>query len=231
MLTYENFVAVLLTAIEQTELNIAYTQELLDTHALGRSLSITCLPRGVEDDRAPEEPPLRAVISFRWSPEFTVFSLRGGPPDSFDGIVDERILSTPAGVGLEIEVTYTLPLVTEPLSELVTLPQIAGAVHELYASAAPQSQNPIRVDLALAFFPAQGPRVKSMTIHQSWPIGDALFDAELLNEVLEDLCRELRDVLDALAEVYVNEPAEEQPALSEIEELLSERRYLKPPTA
>ena len=45
----ENFVAVLLTAIEQTELNIAYTQELLDTHALGRSLSITCLPRGVED--------------------------------------------------------------------------------------------------------------------------------------------------------------------------------------
>ena len=48
MLTYENFVAVLLTAIEQTELNIAYTQELLDTHALGRSLSITCLPRGVE---------------------------------------------------------------------------------------------------------------------------------------------------------------------------------------
>ena len=42
-----------------------------------------------EDDRAPEEPPLRAVIAFRWSPEFTVFSLRGGPPDSFDGIVDD----------------------------------------------------------------------------------------------------------------------------------------------
>lgn len=35
MLTYENFVAVLLTAIEQTELNIAYTEELLDTHASG----------------------------------------------------------------------------------------------------------------------------------------------------------------------------------------------------
>ena len=87
MLTYENFVAVLLTAIEQTELNIAYTQELLDTHALGRSLSITCLPRGVEDDRAPDEPPLRAVISFRWSPEFTVFSLRGGRPEYIPGVV------------------------------------------------------------------------------------------------------------------------------------------------
>ncbi|HEY3228227.1 MAG TPA: hypothetical protein VGJ87_03345, partial [Roseiflexaceae bacterium] len=65
MLTYENFVAVLLGVIERTDLNVAYTQELLDTHALGRSLSITCLPDGLEDDRAPEEPPLRAVIAFR----------------------------------------------------------------------------------------------------------------------------------------------------------------------
>src|SRR2546425_10260487 len=108
MLTYENFVAVLLAVIERTNLNVAYTQELLDTHALGRSLSITCLPQGVEDDRAPEEPPLRAVIAFRWSPEFTVFSLRGGLPDAFDGVVDERILATRAGAGLEIDVTYVL---------------------------------------------------------------------------------------------------------------------------
>lgn len=231
MLTYENFVAVLLTAIEQTELNIAYTQELLDTHALGRSLSITCLPRGIEDDRAPDEPPLRAAISFRWSPEFTVFSLRGGLPDSFDGIVDERILASSAGVGLEIEVTYTLPLVTDPLSDLAALPQIAHAVHELYASAAPTSENPIRVDLAMSFLPAQGPRVKAMTIHQSWPIGDALFDADLLTEIFEDLCSELRDVLDALAEVYLTDEREAQPPAPETDESVAERRYLKPPAA
>ena len=231
MLTYENFVAVLLTAIERTELNIAYTQELLDTHALGRSLSITCLPRGIEDDRAPEEPPLRAVISFRWSPEFTVFSLRGGLPDTFDGIVDERILASSAGVGLEIEVTYTLPLVADPSGDLGALPQIAHAVHELYASAAPASENPIRVDLGMSFLPAQGPRIKALTIHQSWPIGDALFDAELLNDIFEDLCAELRDVLDALAEVYLHEPHEGQPATAEADDLLAERRYLKPPTA
>ena len=151
MLTYENFVAVLLTAIEQTDLNIAYTQELLDTHALGRSLSITCLPRGIEDDRAPEEPPLRAVIAFRWSPEFTVFSLRGGPPDSFDGIVDERILASPAGVGIEIDVTYTLPMIADPMRDLAALPQIARAVHELHASVAPASENPVRIDVALSF--------------------------------------------------------------------------------
>lgn len=231
MLTYENFVAVLLTAIEQADLNIAYTQELLDTHALGRSLSITCLPRGVEDDRAPEEPPLRAVIAFRWSPEFTVFSLRGGPPDTFDGIVDERILASSAGVGLEIELTYTLPLVADSSGELATLPQIARAVHELYLSAAPTSENPIRVDVALGFSAGQPPRIKSLAIHQSWPIGDALFDTDLLTDIFEDLCGELRDVLDALAEVYLTEPRETQPSSQDVDDLLAERRYLKPPTA
>jgi hypothetical protein len=231
MLTYENFVAVLLTAIEQTDLNIAYTQELLDTHALGRSLSITCLPRGIEDDRAPEEPPLRAVIAFRWSPEFTVFSLRGGPPDGFDGIVDERILASPAGVGIEIDVSYTLPMIADPMRDLATLPQIARAVHELHASVAPASENPVRIDVALSFPQAQAPRIKTLAIHQTWPIGDALFDADLLHDIFADLCGELRDVLEALAEVYLSEPRDSQPSPSDTEELSQDRRYLKPPTA
>jgi hypothetical protein len=231
MLTYENFVAVLLAAIEQTDLNIAYTQELLDTHALGRSLSITCLPRGVEDDHAPEEPPLRAVIAFRWSPEFTVFSLRGGPPDSFDGIVDERILASQAGVGLEIEVTYTLPLIADPMRDLTALPQIARAVHELHTSVAPVSENPIRVELALSFPQGQPPRIRTLAIRQTWPIGDALFDSSLLSDIFEELCGELRDVLEALAEVYLAEPRESQAAAQESEESLEDRRYLKPPTA
>jgi hypothetical protein len=231
MLTYENFVAVLLTAIEQADLNIAYTQELLDTHALGRSLSITCLPQGVEDDRSPEEPPLRAVIAFRWSPEFTVFSLRGGPPDSFDGIVDERILATPAGVGLEIDISYTLPLTADPLYDLAAVPQIARAVHELYASAVPDSQNPIRVEQALAFPQGQATRIKSLTMHQSWPLGDALFDTDLLSEVFEELCSELCDVLEALAEVYLPDMRTNHVAVTEADDLPVERRYLKPPTA
>ena len=231
MLTYENFVAVLLTAIERTNLNVAYTQELLDTHALGRSLSITCLPSGVEDDRAPEEPPLRAVIAFRWSPEFTVFSLRGGPPDSFDGIVDERILASSAGVGIEIDVTYTLPLLAEPLRDMAALPQIARAVHELHASVAPSSENPIRIDMLLSFPPGHPPRIKALTAHQIWPIGDALFDSDLLTDIFEDLCSELHDVLEALAEVYLTEPRERQQPPQESEDPLEERRYLKPPTA
>jgi hypothetical protein len=231
MLTYENFVAVLLAAIERTELNIAYTQELLDTHALGRSLSITCLPHGVEDDRAPEEPPLRAVIAFRWSPEFTVFSLRGGLPDGFDGVMDERILASPAGVGIEVDVTYTLPLTADPFYDLGSVPQIARAVHELYESAVPASENPVRVEVGMAFPHAQAPRIAALTLHQTWPIGDALFDADLLADIFEELCGELRDVLEALAEVYLPAARAEVKSSADAEESAIERRYLKPPTA
>jgi hypothetical protein len=232
MLTYENFVSVLLAAIEQTDLNIAYTQELLDTHALGRSLSVTCLPRGVQDDRAPAEPPLRAVISFRWSPEFTVFSLRGSLPDGFDGVMDERILASSAGVGLEVEVTYTLPVTDDPVSDLTAVPQISRAVHELYTSAVPDSENPVRVEVALSFPQGSAARIAALVLHQSWPIGDALLDAELLSDIFEELCDEMHEVLETLAEIYLPDIRTAQPSPQElVEEATLERRYLKPPTA
>lgn len=230
MLTYENFVAALLAAIERIDLNVAYTQELLDTHALGRSLSITCLPDGVEDERAPEEPPLRAVIVFRWSPEFTVFSLRGGPPDTFDGVVDERILASRAGVGLEIDITYTLPLISEQTRDLNALSQVTRAIQDLHGSVAPNSDNPLRADVVLAFPTGLAPRVQSLTLHQSWPIGDALFDAELLADIFDELCTELHDMLEALAEIYLLEPRDLQPSVAESDDE-EDRRYLKPPTA
>lgn len=231
MLTYENFVAVLLAAIERIDLNVAYTQELLDTHALGRSLSITCLPQGIEDDRAPEEPPLRAVISFRWSPEFTVFSLRGAPSDGFDSIVDERILASRAGVGLEVDVTYTLPLVSEQTRDLAALAQITRAMQELHTSVAPTTENPVRAEALLSFAQGLPPRIQSLTLHQIWPIGDALFDAELLADIFDDLCTEMHDVLEALAEIYLIEPRDSQASTSESDESFEDRRYLKPPTA
>jgi hypothetical protein len=230
MLTYENFVAVLLGVIERTDLNVAYTQELLDTHALGRSLSITCLPGGFEDDRAPEEPPLRAVLVFRWPPEFTVFSLRGGPPDAFDGIVDERILASRAGVGIDVDVTYTLPLVAEQTYDLSALPQLTRALLDLYASIVPSSDNPVHVDVMLSFAEGQAARIQSLTLRQAWPIGDALFDAELLSDIFGELCVEARDVLDALAEVYLVTPSERRAPVAR-DEGVDDRHYLKPPTA
>jgi hypothetical protein len=231
MLTYENFVAILLGAIERIDLNVAYTQELLDTHALGRSLSITCLPRGVEDDRTPEEPPLRATIAFRWSPEFTVFSLRGGLPDSFDSIVDERILAARAGIGLEVDVTYSLPLISEQMRDLAALPQITQALQDLHRSVAPTAPHPVRVDALISFAQGLAPRIQALTLSQIWPIGDALFDADLLSDIFDELCSELHDVLEALAEVYLVESNAPRAGATVADEPDEERQYLKPPTA
>ena len=147
MLTYENFVSVLLTSIEQAGLNIAYTQELIDTHALGRSLTITCLPDGAEDDRGPQEPSLRAVVAFRWSPEFTIFSLRG--TDSLDNIerfVDERLFAqTRRGPSLDVEVTYHLPLSIEQQRDVSVISTMARAIQDIH-SALVDTDDPVRVN-------------------------------------------------------------------------------------
>ncbi|NNJ11006.1 hypothetical protein EKD04_011750 [Chloroflexales bacterium ZM16-3] len=230
MLTYENFVSVLLTSIEQAGLNIAYTQELIDTHALGRSLSITCLPDGIEDDRSPQEPSLRAMVAFRWSPEFTVFSLRG--VDSLDNIerfVDERLFAhTRSGPSLDVEVTYHIPLRPEQQRDVNTLPAMARSIHEIHAALA-DSDDMVRINSQLVFFPGQMPRIESLTAQRVWSIDDALYDPDLLAAVFEELCSELHAMLELL---YVNYGIRDESAgNSEADALPVDRQYLKPPTA
>lgn len=229
MLTYENVVSVLLGAIERSGLNIAYTQELLDTHALGRSLSIICLPDGVEDDQGPQEPPLRAVIGFRWSPEFTVFSLRGA--DSLDNIerfVDERLYAqTPAGPSMDVSVTYHLPLAPELQRDMALMPAIARTVQELHRSLLDEDDL-LRVDSMISFMPGRVPRVQSMSAVRVWSLDEALYDADLLSITFDELCAELHAMIELLAIHYTlsGEPGQNGP-----EGMLGERRYFKPPTA
>ncbi len=229
MLTYENFVSVLLGAIERTGLNIAYTQELLDTHALGRSLSITCLPDGVVDDSGPQEPPLRAVIAFRWSPEFTVFSLRGA--DSLDGIeryVDERLFAQArGGPSLDVEVTYHLPVNGEAHIEPRDLPAVAQALQQLHAMLV-DDEDVLRVDSMLSFDPGGAPHVQSLVAVRLWSLDEALYDADLLEVTFEELCAELQAMLQVLHDQY---GSRSDAGNSGADGLPSDRRYLKPPTA
>lgn len=227
MLTYENVISVLLSSIEQAGLNIAYTQELLDTHALGRSLSITCLPDGVDDDQGPLEPPLRAVIAFRWSPEFTVFSLRGA--DSLDNIerfVDERLFAQArSGPSLDVEVTYHLPLSTEQ-RDITALPLIARNLQELHATLV-DVEDLLRVDSVITFSAGRTPLTQSVTALRVWSLDEALYDAELLAATFQELGAELHAMLQLLHAHY-SDP-DDDPSSSE--GLPADRRYLKPPTA
>jgi hypothetical protein len=228
MLTYENFVAVLLSSIERTGLNVAYTQELLDTHALGRSLSITCLPDGAADDQGPQEPALRAVIAFRWSPEFTVFSLRGGESlDNIESFVDERLYAqSHVGPSLDVEVSYSIPLGVEQQRDITQLPGIAQAVQELHSTLV-DSEHMLRVDAQIAFIAGRAPRVQFVTGLRIYSIDEGLYDSELLSDTFDDLCAELHGMLQMLS-IYYADPSQDEPGG---ESLHSDRRYLKPPTA
>jgi hypothetical protein len=225
MLTYENFVSVLLSVIERAGLNIAYTQELLDTHALGRSLSITCLPDGMSDDAGPQEPPLRAVISFRWSPEFTVFSLRGAESlDNIERFVDERLFAQPrGGPSMDIELTYHLPI-SEDQRDLHALSTLAHAVQELHGSLV-EPDNVVRIDSVVSFAPGGAARVESVTAQRVWSVDEALYDPDLLAITFEELCAELHAMLQLL---YANYAPDDEPPP---DALPGDRRYLKPPTA
>lgn len=230
MLTYENFVSVLLTSIEQAGLNIAYTQELIDTHALGRSLSITCLPDGIEDDQSPQEPSLRAVVAFRWSPEFTVFSLRGANSlDNIERFVDERLFAQARrGPSLDVEVTYHIPLRADQQREVNTLPAMARSIQEIHAALA-NSDDMVRVHSQLVFPPGQLPRIESLTAQRVWSLDDALYDPDLLAAVFEELCSELHAMLELL---YVNYGSRDDGERAGGDDSLSaDRQYLKPPTA
>lgn len=228
MLTYENFVSVLLGTIERTGLNIAYTQELLDTHALGRSLSITCLPDGAEDNSGPQEPALRAVVTFRWSPEFTVFSLRGAESlDNIEHFVDERLFAhARSGPSLDVEVSYHLPLTAEWQNDVSALPVIAHTLQELHGSLV-DDEDAMRVDSLLSFGPGGAARVQSVTALRMWSLDEALYDADLLALTFEELCAELHAMLELLSAQF--SPADDPQG--PLDGLTGDRRYLKPPTA
>lgn len=226
MLTYEIFVSVLLNSIERTALNVAYTQELLDPHALGRSFSITLLPDGVEDDHGPQEPPLRATISFRWSPEFTVFSLRGGDTlDEIERFVDERLNQAHV-----VDVTYTIPLTTDQQRDIVLIPTLANRIQELHR-ALTHAENIVGVDVHLSFVSGRPSRIQSVTAHQTWNLDEALYDVELLSDTFDELCTELRTFLEELSKHFDRTTDDEPGPNGGGEQMSNDRRYFKPPTA
>ncbi|MCG8351173.1 MAG: hypothetical protein MI924_25665 [Chloroflexales bacterium] len=231
MLTYENFVATLLSSIERIELNVAYTQELLDTHALGRSLSITCLPDGIEDDLGPREPPLRATITFRWSPEFTVFSLRGGDTsDDIERMVDERLFQAQSGPSLDVEVIYTIPLSPDPQHDITLLPTLARRIQELHTMLT-NVAHPLWVETLLSFEEGHAPQVRSLTARRVWSIDEALYDIELLADTFDELCNELHDMLEAIATHYGSTKSHNTNHSDNADSSSPDRYYLKPPTA
>ena len=228
MHTYETVVSILLGSIERTNLNVAYTQELLDTHALGRSLSITCLPDGMEDDLGPTEPPLRAVISFRWSPEFTVYSLRGRDTlENIERIVDERLYAYGGGPSLDIDVAFHIPLTNDQQRDPSALNTLAHTIQDLHRDMV-EPEDLLRVESQVTVFPGRPPRMVNVIAHRTWSLNEALFDTELLAATFDEMCMELQLLLAELSRTFTTERDRED---NSGPDTYGDRRYFKPPTA
>jgi hypothetical protein len=169
------------------------------------------------------------VVAFRWSPEFTVFSLRGA--DSLDNIerfVDERLFQARSGPSLDVEVSFHLPLGADQQRDIAAIPGLARAIQDLHATLA-EPDDLVRVEAQLTFHAGRPALARGLTALRVWSIDDALYDSDLLAVVFEELCSELHTMLELLNRTY--RPAADEPAPAAGDSLPSDRRYLKPPTA
>lgn len=224
MLTYEQFVAVLLSSLERQRLSVAYTQELIDTHALGRSFAVTCLPDGAVDTARPTEPALRAVITVRWPPEFTIFSLRGTTTlPIIDNLVDDRLIQSVSGTALDVDLCFHLPPPGDIGPSGVASGELGLALAGLCREAL-DGDDDVQVEADIVMR-SGSLRVEGVRIRRTYAVDDALYDLELLEATFQVLSEELRAVLMRLAGHIGPLPRETEPLTDSL------RRYLRPPTA
>jgi hypothetical protein len=224
MLTYEQFVAVLLGSLERQRVSVAYTQELIDTHALGRSLAVTCLPDGLADQLRPQEPALRAVITVRWPPEFTIFSLRGSATlPIIDNLVDDRLIQSASGTALDVDLCFHLPPPGDVGPAGVGSGELGLALLGLCREAL-DGDDDVQVEAETVMRAGQL-RVEAVRIRRTYAVDDALYDLELLEATFQVLSEELRAVLARLAGHIGPLPRDSEPISDSL------RRYLRPPTA
>ncbi|MDW8402622.1 hypothetical protein [Chloroflexus sp.] len=221
MLTYEQLIAALIEHLEQHQINIVHTQELLDTHTLGRSLHVTCLPPNVDKSGAWSQPPLRAVVGVHWPAELTVASIHGQPIiDALNQIVAERLPTLRHASPMAFDVTYFLPL-SDDEQQAADFDHLGAKLHHLFAGQA-EVEAHTEINGVLRARIDQPPVLAQLTVTRIFPIEQ--LRAEAVAEAIAALSSELHEMLPRLATVFQPAPSNPQPALDP-------QFYLRPPTA
>ncbi len=223
MLTYEQFITLLIEALERNEVNIAHTQELLDTHALWRSLHITCLPPGVDRSIASKEHTAHAVISLRWPAELTVAAMQSqNLPDLAEQLLEQPSYPTRSGGLLEMELTYYLPI-SEPQPSTARLTEMVKSVYRLFADQ-PRLDDMFAVNCTLSFQDTESAKLSQVNVTKIFPINDLIFDMALLDEALAAVSVDVKQMLPRLHLAYSERG-------SDSESGFEPPFYLRPPTA
>lgn len=221
MLTYEQLIALLIESLEQHQINIVHTQELLDVHTLGRNLHVTCLPPNADKTGAWAQPPLRAVVSIHWPAELTIASLHGQPIiDALNQIVAERLRTMRRASPMAFDVTYFLPL-SDDEQQAADFKSLTTKVLNLFARYADIEDN-FEINGVLRLSSEQAPALGQLTVTRLFPV--ERLQAEAVEEVIATMSGELHEILPQLTTIFPPTPNDPEPGLDP-------QFYLRPPTA
>jgi hypothetical protein len=234
MLPYESISEALLDSAEQVGLNIWQSEEQLDPQTLTRTFSLSCLPPG---EQFPRPSSVQAQLHFKWDAAMTAISTLGTEAlcDKYHGP------NTPCPHGaagcayetsLVLEITYALPA-AGAVDDLQAVGRLGQHVRELHCSLV-DHRNMLSVDANVRLDGSEM-RLSAIKAQQRWMVGNPIHELSELEDVFEEACSEVRDMLLALQERYG------RAAPLDADELLSlpidldgnddDRVYLRPPAA
>ncbi len=217
MLTYEQLISLLIEALEQQQINIVHTQELVDVHTMGRSLYVTCLAPNVDKHGNWTRPPLRAVISLQWPAELTVVSLHGTPMDMLNQLMTRRReLQREYLFGFEL--TYYLPLSQAEQAAAEPLFQTEKVI-DLFADQFDIDNN-LAIHAVMRYGVDQEPMLTQLTVTRQFPI--LRLELDLVEEATTAIADELHEMLPRLYTAFPADP--DEPGLDP-------QLYLRPPIA
>jgi hypothetical protein len=236
MLTYETISDALLDSAEHVGLNVWQTDEQLDPQTLNRTLTLRCLTQG---EATPRNSSLQASISFSWDAAMTAISTMGTDAicAKFHGdnvACSHGLAGCAYEATLTLEVGYTVPLQVALGDSIDSLQHAARSIQDLHRSII-DHKNVVVVDGQISL-DRTGARAAQIVARQRWTIGDPIHELDGLEDVFEEACSEVRDMLMALSERFNGDSRGEgddvAPLMLPLDPADDEDRiYLRPPTA
>lgn len=235
MLSYETISDALLDSAEQVGLNVWQSDEQLDPQTLNRSITLNCLLPG---EAQPRSSSLQASIGFKWDAAMTAISTIGTEAlcEKYHGdnvACSHSLMGCAYEATLTLEIAYTVPLNMSLSDDVIALQRIARSIRDLHRSMI-DHKNVVAVDANVKLEGTE-PRVTHIAAKQRWTIGDPIHELESLEDVLEEACSEVRDMLLALGERFSGTTIADMddviPLVLPPDATDDERIYLRPQTA
>lgn len=235
MLTYETISDALLDSAEQVGLNVWQSDEQMDPQTLSRSFTLNCLSQG---EAMPRPSSLQASIAFKWDAAMTAISTMGTEAlcEKYHGdnvACSHSLMGCAYEATLTLEIAYTMPLNLSLGDDTSILQRITRSIQDVHRSMI-DHKNVVAVD-ANVHMDQQDMRVTQIKAKQRWTIGDPIHELDGLEDVLEEACSEVRDMLIALVERFsgntVSDADDLPPIVLPPDVNDDDRIYLRPPTA